>query len=126
MDYLTGLIARLPLECKPSAAVGCHLKTTTLFGIGYLGSVFSITDATLFSGSITAMTTRRGIAKCKLANWSGFCRNSRHPERSEPEHQHGKFKNEFFRVHISILLSNEQILTRQEAGRVGDVQFFSF
>ena len=46
------------------------------------------------------MTTASGVAKFKHANWSGFCRNSRDAERSQTEHQHGKFENEFFRVHV--------------------------
>jgi hypothetical protein len=87
---------------KASAAVDCHLKaTTTLFGIGLLGSVIPIADATLFSGSITAMTTACAVtANVEPANGSGSCRNSRDVDRSQTERQHGKFKNEFFRIHI--------------------------
>src|ERR1051325_4347106 len=95
MDCLTGMV-RLPLGCKPSAAVDCHLKTTTLFGIGYLGSVILIADGTLFSGSITTMTTASGAAKVKRANWSGFCCSSCHVKRSQTDGQHGKFDNKFF------------------------------
>jgi hypothetical protein len=86
---------------KPSAAVDCHLKaTTTLFGIGLLGSVIPIADATLFPGSITAMTTASGTANVKPANVCGFCRNSGHVNGSQTERQHGKFENKFLRVHI--------------------------
>jgi hypothetical protein len=46
------------------------------------------------------MTTGSGAANVKPANVSGFCRSSRHVERSQTERQHGKFENEFFRVHV--------------------------
>jgi len=119
-------MVRLPLGCKPSAAVDCHLKTTTLFGIGYLGSVILIADATLFPGSITAMTTASGAAKVKRANGSGFCCSSCHVERSQTDGQHGKFDNKFFRVHTSRLLSNEKILPRQKGGEDGRCMIFLF
>src|SRR6185437_5106321 len=126
MDCLNGSIGRLPLGVSRQPLLIVILKTTTLFGIGYLRSVLLIADTTLFPGSITAMTTASGAAKVKRANWSGFCRSSRHAERSHAERKHGEFQNEFFRVHTSILLSNEQILTRQKEGGMGDVQFFCF
>jgi hypothetical protein len=108
---LPHLVARAAAAgCKTSAAVDCHLKTTTLFTIGYLRSVLPIADATLFSGSITTMATGRGVAKGKLANGAGFCRNCRHVDGSQAERQHAKLENKFFRVHISSLLSNEKIL----------------
>jgi hypothetical protein len=59
-----------------------------------------ITDPTLFPGSITAMTAAPGAAKVKRANGTGFCRSSGYVERSQTKRQHGKFENEFFRVHI--------------------------
>jgi hypothetical protein len=86
---------------KASAAVDYHLKATaTLFGIGYLGSVIPIADATLFSGSITAMTTDSRAANVKPANGSSFCRNSRHVNGSQTERQYEKSENKFLRVHI--------------------------
>ena len=64
------------------------------------------------------MTTASGAANVKPANWSGFCRNRRHVDGSQTERQHGKFENEFFRIHISRLLSNEKILMRQKEGEM--------
>jgi hypothetical protein len=54
------------------------------------------------------MTTASGAAKVKPANGSGFCRNSRHVDGGQTERQHGKFESEFFRIHVSRLLSNEK------------------
>jgi hypothetical protein len=86
-----------------------YLKATAaLFAIGYLGSVIPIADATLFSGSITAMTIACGTANVKPANGSGFCRNRRHVDGSQTERQNGKFEKEFLRVHISRLLSTRK------------------